>query len=95
VRDLQVPVRCGQLLAPHQQPAENKRRASCAGVVEEVAQENVMAHNGGSAEHADRWGWVECHQADLICPCIMESCMLYMQQGFCWKGFVLPPLAIF
>jgi hypothetical protein len=30
--------------------------ASCAGLVEEVAQKNVTAHNAGNAEQATRWG---------------------------------------
>ncbi len=31
----------------------------------EVAQENVMAHNGGNAEHATRWEWV--HSQAALC----------------------------
>jgi hypothetical protein len=38
-------------------------------MVEEVAQTNVMAHNGGNAEQAARWGCVQCRQATQhACP---------------------------
>ncbi len=52
-------------------------------MVEEVAKQNVMAHNAGNAEQAARWEWVHCSWAGLHS---MRAHYIQAQAAACAQG---------